>query len=496
MPAAVSPPHRSSRAAGIVLAAALALALYLDLAPPALGPGDASEFTLALAFAGATHPPGYPLYVLLGHAFVVALHALGIGWAYAANAWSAVGGAVTVAFALAIAHDLMPGESRPDRTARTSAMAAAGVVVGLSPLALRDGSIAEVQAWHAAWVAAAAWSALRLLRRVGDAAPSARDALAWGVVCGIGLAHHRTSLLFVVPLSFAIVLRIVRARAWRTALVAWATAGAAVPLACYGLVFFRAVRPAAYQWPLLEPDTASLVRYLTASVYRLYFGRFAPAPDEARLIATSMVPVLVTGLPLLALFVPRAPARDRHWIVALLVAATLQLAFTTVYGVPDPSSMFRPALIVAALAVPVCVAALPARARVAAAVAICVLALAPVPMALREARASRLRIIQAEARTRTLFRGLPPGRAIVLWINDRWSMLRAFQLLERVRPELYVENPTMLTWPAPRERFRRAMGFDPMAGLKVETPDDLAKIPWNIQAQTKLTVIDFDVRSP
>ena len=56
-------------------------ALYLVLAPPVTGPKDAAEFTVVLATGGAAHPTGYPLYVMVGHLFVVALHAAGASWA-------------------------------------------------------------------------------------------------------------------------------------------------------------------------------------------------------------------------------------------------------------------------------------------------------------------------------------------------------------------------------------------------------------------------------
>jgi hypothetical protein len=74
---------------GSALVALAALALYLTYLPPVSGEGDSSEFTLVLALDGVAHPTGYPLYTLLGHGFVQILHALGVGWAPAAGAWSA-----------------------------------------------------------------------------------------------------------------------------------------------------------------------------------------------------------------------------------------------------------------------------------------------------------------------------------------------------------------------------------------------------------------------
>src|SRR5262245_39815834 len=83
-------------------------ALYLALLPRGYGDGDASELTLVLALGGVAHPPGYPLYVLVGHAWVQRLHACGVGWATAANAFSALGAGVALGLLHALAARLAP----------------------------------------------------------------------------------------------------------------------------------------------------------------------------------------------------------------------------------------------------------------------------------------------------------------------------------------------------------------------------------------------------
>lgn len=49
------------------LSSFLLLALYRFTAPPGTTPEDASEFILTAHFLGLPHPPGYPLFVWLGH---------------------------------------------------------------------------------------------------------------------------------------------------------------------------------------------------------------------------------------------------------------------------------------------------------------------------------------------------------------------------------------------------------------------------------------------
>jgi len=102
------PSARVSLAAGLV-----ALAFTLALTPDISGDKDAGEFVLVLARFGAAHPTGYPLYTLAGGVFVHLLHACGAHWAWAANAWSAVGGAVAVALLHAFAARLLAREGLP-----------------------------------------------------------------------------------------------------------------------------------------------------------------------------------------------------------------------------------------------------------------------------------------------------------------------------------------------------------------------------------------------
>src|SRR5207247_7908337 len=89
-----------------------AFLLFMAVLPSAPGRGDSAEFTLALALAGLPHPTGYPLYVLLGHPFVKLVHALGLSWPAAANAWSAAAAAVALALWARVALELVRLASR------------------------------------------------------------------------------------------------------------------------------------------------------------------------------------------------------------------------------------------------------------------------------------------------------------------------------------------------------------------------------------------------
>src|SRR5215212_1287750 len=85
-----------------------ALALYLaTLLPDLGGPEDSPKFQFVGFVLGTAHPPGYPLYVLLTHAFVqLPLRTV----AYRANLFSAVMAAAACGVAYAIARQI--GSSR------------------------------------------------------------------------------------------------------------------------------------------------------------------------------------------------------------------------------------------------------------------------------------------------------------------------------------------------------------------------------------------------
>lgn len=48
----------------------LACVWYLTALSPGVGGGDSGELTAAALELGIAHPPGYPLYVWLGHLFM------------------------------------------------------------------------------------------------------------------------------------------------------------------------------------------------------------------------------------------------------------------------------------------------------------------------------------------------------------------------------------------------------------------------------------------
>jgi len=487
-----SPSPRSPADASLaLLAGGVALALGGLLAPATYGPGDAPSLTTALALAGPPHPTGYPLWTLAGHVFVRALHALGLTWPHASNLWSALGAALAAGLVVRVGTRLARHADAEGAAAPRAALLAAAVLV-LDPVWLTGAAYAEVNAWHWAWVALALLVAeaqhARLHDGDGAAAGALRDGLAWGGVCALGLAHHRTMLAFAAPLSVALLV----ARTRRGGALTWALAASLVSLAGlapYGWVAYRAWHPAAGQWPLLEPTLASVWAHVNGSVYAVMFGGFAPGAAEAATLTRAVWPVLplalAGGATLAAL---GADTHARHFGRALLAAMLLQCGFTFVYGVPDPSNYFVPALLAGVVTWPALAMRWPAHASAALALIVAIALTAWTPLTLAGAAKARA----VDRRIREVWASIPPGPAIVTWQSDQYARLRAFQLLEAERVDLVVENPDMLTWAPVRRAFAARTGIDALAGLTLREQADVAQVPGNIARRSRVPVYRFE----
>lgn len=500
-----------------VLAAAFGMfALALLVLPHTPGMGDSAEMTLALALAGIPHPTGYPLYTLLGHLFALGLHAAGISWTVAAALWSALGAAVAAGATVRLVQHLDAALEDQDRRAgrvplpglaRVVAIGLPVVVFAFHPVWIQAATVAEVYSWNQALLALAAAFAVGRMRALGmidrprgsgtipvpppgAAALDLRDAALWGLLCGTCAAHHLTSGLFILPLSLALVGSYELAGRWRGSMAVAALAAAAVPLLSYAWIPWRAAHPAAFQWPV-GPSLRALWLHVRGAAYAYYLGRFAPGAREWFLIRWTMLPVVLPGLMLGALLVRRIVSLPVRWgFLALLIGGTLQVVFVVKYGVADPAMYFLPVLLASLMVLTPLLRAL-ARRTSARGVAIAALipALACVALSLPHALADRARLARVDADFRQAWRSIPFQRGIILWRDDHYQRFKLLQILEGQRPELYVESPDMLIWPARRRAFTKFFDFDPLAGVVLDTPEDIGRIPTMIRRKTKLPML-------
>lgn len=146
--------------------------LYLLTLCPTVHWYDSAEFATAAATLGIPHPPGYPLYTLVGRLFVL----LPVEPAYAVNLMSAFFGAVTVVLVYATARELGAGHV---------ASATGATLLAVAPLFWSQAVVAEVYTPGLAFLMGALLLALRGLRQNR----ALLVALAAGVA-GLGLGAH------------------------------------------------------------------------------------------------------------------------------------------------------------------------------------------------------------------------------------------------------------------------------------------------------------------
>lgn len=513
------PETRDPSAAWSLAVAVAAFAVYLPLVPPVTGDKDSAEFTLVLAFNGVAHPTGYPLYTLLGHLWTRTLHGVGLSWAFATNAWSAAGGAVAVGLLHRLGCALIPAGAPLGARARGLLALLPPALLALNPIWTYETTLAEVYSWHVAWALGTtlvfartatalagpgAWTARRLhLRAAG-----------WGLLCGLGGAHHATSLPIVVPFSAVLLVMLARRGLLRPTLAPVVLLAALLPLSSYAIILWRATHPAVVQWPYLSPGLDGLLFHVTGQQYRRHLGHFAPSPEQRQMLAGYVWPFLAPGLALLAAWVVGARARaERPVALGIVLAAAGAAGHAFVYGVVDPSSYFLApmalglAALVPGLARPLAAGGATRRLALAAAAALALVAAGLAAPWLRTGRDRVALYVGFEGHLRSMWRSIPLDSAFVFWANDMTYKLQSWQLLEGEKPGLQVHHPLLIRDGLPHARFMARYGVDPAGGdaraalraVSVSSPDSIvdravAAVEHQVNRGSPLPVVHFDAR--
>lgn len=204
-PAASWPSRADWKEAGIV--AAVTLALYALTAPTTVGLEDDALFILSSYFLGVEHPPGFPLFTLIGHLFSL----LPVGSvAYRVHLASAFFGAAACAAAWLCARTLVG--------ARLPAYLAAGAL-GASAVFWSQSIIAEVYSLNCFLFLVLVYLGLRACPPSGQAQSALLAPMA--LVFGLSLSNHWPLMVLAAP-AFLVLLWPLR---WellrRAALLLW-----------------------------------------------------------------------------------------------------------------------------------------------------------------------------------------------------------------------------------------------------------------------------------
>jgi len=223
--------RHSEAAGGAALVAVVSFALFVLTVCPTIPFGDGPELIAAADCLGVAHPPGYPLYTLLGW---VALHLPFGEPALRMNLMSALFGALTCA---AVAW--LVGRLAASRVAAT----AAGLGLAASSTFWAVATVTEVYTLHLLLLMLLLCAAV-LVGTATSATARAGALLGAAAVLGAGLAHHPTIVL-ALPAAAALglsrrrIFELRRARNWVCIGIA-ALLVIGIPLLLYLALMYRA----------------------------------------------------------------------------------------------------------------------------------------------------------------------------------------------------------------------------------------------------------------
>ncbi|MHB2025184.1 MAG: protein O-mannosyl-transferase family [Elusimicrobiota bacterium] len=153
-------------------------ALYLFCAYPCLAPRDSADLALAALSLSAAHPPGYPLYAVLGKAWIL-LFDLG-NPAYRLNVLSGLFGAAAAAILFLFLRR---------RSGITASLGAAGALA-VSAFLWKFSLLEEMYSLHALMIV------FLLFLSEGRPQTFLRRASLSGLIFGLGLVNHQSLVLF------------------------------------------------------------------------------------------------------------------------------------------------------------------------------------------------------------------------------------------------------------------------------------------------------------
>jgi hypothetical protein len=234
---------RVSAILGLMVLSVYVLTLY-----PSVSGGDSGEFIAASYTWGIVHPPGYPLYTLLGKLFTF----IPIGTiAWRVNLLSAICGSLAAFF---LSQAVMLWSENP------WAGLLAGGLFAFSPLVWTYATQAEVFSLNNLFVALLLYLLVRFNRE---------GSLKWvfigAFVSGLGLSNHHTLILYIIPIAIWV--------GWlqRDALKDWRNSIKIVGLFFLGLTPYLYLPIAAVRLPLVSwgrPDTlAGFITHITRAEY-------------------------------------------------------------------------------------------------------------------------------------------------------------------------------------------------------------------------------------
>jgi hypothetical protein len=185
----VTPPYGSA-----VLAGLAAWCLYALTLAPTTAFWDTSEYIATAHIVGIPHPPGNPLFVVVGRVWSLLLAPLGLPVAVRINLLAATTSAAATGFLYLVAQRLLAGLHGSGRVARVGA--AASAMLGATAFTVWNQSNVNEKVYTLSVLVIAAVSWLAVLWHDRKNEPGSARYLLWAVfLLAIGSTNHPMSLL-------------------------------------------------------------------------------------------------------------------------------------------------------------------------------------------------------------------------------------------------------------------------------------------------------------
>lgn len=337
-----------------------AFVLYAYAAAPGIVTffDDTLEFQTVAATWGIAHPTGYPLYTIMGALWA---RLLPIGtWAGRLNLMSALAAAIAVGLVANSTSRLVTDRAHTDRKrpeqnstanlwAGIPAAIGAATTFALGPVWSSQATVAEVYALHGAFVAAILATTIGI-----NHSPHMHRRMTWLMLLfGLGLTHHRTTLLIAPPVALYLLWSV--PNIWRPRRVWWQWGAVLLlPLLLYLYIPMRAAAGVQDLNGSYMPTWTGFWDHVLARRYGAFFAdneltKVLTLQQWLELIRAQMgwmgILLAVLGLPWLV---------DRRWRPARawwLVFGVLLInwLFAILYRVPDPEVFLLPTLLCLAI---------------------------------------------------------------------------------------------------------------------------------------------------
>lgn len=327
----------------------LSLCVYSATLAPSVLMADAGEFQFAAPLAAIAHPTGYPLYLILGWLWSQ-IYPFGTP-AYKMNLLSAVfaAAAAAVMYLVFLRFIRMAGFLRHPGLHRGIALLAA-LLLAFSPTFWSQAVIAEVYALNTLLTAGLLYTLLGWLQ--GER--TWKGLIPTAVFFGLGLAHHRTIILWLPALVLTVWLAEAGSRQkrleWKH--LAWLLAPALLPLLVYLYVPIRAPATPYLEIPLRPDAPLRLYDPSLAGFLNYVLGRSFEGAVRLQLLTPARLGMalglldqqftaagIILGLAGLVCLV-----WERRWLLLALTAGAFLplLGFNLVYDIGDIAVFFIP----------------------------------------------------------------------------------------------------------------------------------------------------------